>query len=184
MEWNEYKNLPFTQGLQYAYVWWAGGSEERYKKMPVCLSSLQGCADFLLRIPPTYRNKWGNEVPVIRIRGKVFSENPRITDILLPSGIEKITSDTFAGCFSLKRLALPKTITLIPKGAFRDCAGLEEVYYEGSEEEWEKIQIVSQGVRVKQPQALGLYCEREDYAIAGNEPLLKAKVHFNCNFHQ
>lgn len=175
-----YKKIPYTQGLQYSCAWWAGGNVERYKKMPVCVSGLGVHRGREICIPHSYQNKWGNEVRVIGIRDKVFASNPQITDIIFPSSIEKITSDTFSGCFSLERIALPKKITFIPRGAFRDCQNLKDIYYEGSENEWKKINIVHKGIRVKSSQKLGLHCQTEEYEIAGNEPLLNARIHFNC----
>lgn len=179
-----YKKIAYTQGLQYSFAWWAGGSVERYKKMPVCVSGLGSRQDREICIPNSYQNKWGNEVSVIRIRDKVFAGNPKIRSIILPSTIEKITSGTFSGCFSLERISLPKKITFIPQGAFRDCPNLKDVYYEGSEEEWEKITIVHKGIRVKSSQKLGLHCRMEEYEIAGNEPLLKARIHLLCKIQK
>ena len=183
MEFVEYKkrieNTPFTQGLQYAYAWWAGAYEERYKKMPVCVSALGATCGGVLRFPYSYENKWGNVVPVVGIRDKLLSSHAGVTDIILPNSLKRISNETFSGCSSLERIYLPKALSFIPQGAFHDCQKLTDVYYEGTEAEWQKL-VVRKGVRVKNPQELGLYCQTEEYALDGYEELLKARVYFNC----
>ncbi len=173
------ENTPFTQGLQYTYAWWAGAREERYKKMPVCVSALGAKCGGVLRFPPFYENRWGNVVPVVNIRDKLLSSHASVTDIILPNKLERISKETFLGCSSLERIYLPKSLSFIPQGAFRDCKKLTDVYYEGTEAEWQKL-VVRKGVRAKNPQALGLYCQTEEYVLDGYEELLKARVHFNC----
>ena len=80
------------------------------------------------------------------------------------SNIKKITitngtavkSSFFKGMNTVTEIVLPKEVTKIEKRAFMGCTSLSDVYYGGLEEEWAKVTIGE-----------------------SNEPLLKAKMHFN-----
>ena len=64
----------------------------------------------------------------------------------------------FGGCKSLPSIYIPKSIKSIETEAFSCCDSLTDVYYEGSEEDWEKIVVES-----------------------GNDCLTGATIHFNCD---
>ncbi len=110
----------------------------------------------------------------------VFSHNKWLQTITIPadSNLKTIGSGAFATAFPLKGftipngvttiepytfdqthiryVVIPKNVTTIKIGAFRWCDDLLDVYYAGSEEEWNAITI------------------EED-----NEPLLNADIHYN-----
>ena len=52
-----------------------------------------------------------------------------------------ILKGAFTGCVYLKSVTIPKSITNIKEGAFMDCPNLEDVYYDGTKEDWNKILI-------------------------------------------
>ena len=54
---------------------------------------------------------------------------------------ETISANAFSGSYALKEAYLPKSIRSIGDRAFWGCANLKNVYYYGSEEEWNAIQI-------------------------------------------
>ena len=74
----------------------------------------------------------------------------------LSSQVATIEEYTFAYCESLKNIIIPKSITLISRYAFVDCSSLTDVYYTGTEEEWNAIIIGD-----------------------GNEALKSATIHYN-----
>ncbi len=76
--------------------------------------------------------------------------------IKLPSQITKILWNTFNGCTSLTAIEIPATVTYIDSNAFRDCDSLTDVYFTGTEEQWNNIGFGE-----------------------GNEDLLNATIHFN-----
>ena len=70
-------------------------------------------------------------------------------------GAKCIGDSAFDACDSLTYVAIPVSMTSIGKEAFSDCANLSDVYYAGTEEEWNAMAI------------------RED-----NDPLINATIHF------
>ena len=65
----------------------------------------------------------------------------------------------FGNCPNLKEVYLSKTLETVNANAFRGATGLTDVYYEGTQEDWNQIQINK----------------------TGNDPLLNARIHFNWN---
>ena len=78
----------------------------------------------------------------------------------IPDTVTRIGEFAFYGCEKLTYITIPKSVTVIENSAFNDAEGydgtLKDVYFTGSEEEWNKIDI-------------GQY----------NDNLLLAKIHFN-----
>jgi hypothetical protein len=54
-----------------------------------------------------------------------------------------IEDDAFAACPSLSWIVLPSTLTAIDRWAFDNCPALAAVYYRGTAEEWETLDISS-----------------------------------------
>ena len=78
----------------------------------------------------------------------------------IPDTVTRIGEFAFYGCESLSFITIPKSVTVIENSAFGCAAGdegtLKDVYFTGSEEEWNKIDIWQY-----------------------NDNLLLAKIHFN-----
>lgn len=72
------------------------------------------------------------------------------------SSIESIPYNLFERCYSLETVTIPKSVTSIKAGAFYKCDKLTDVYYEGTQTEWIKINIEK-----------------------NNNPLLNATIHYN-----
>ena len=64
-----------------------------------------------------------------------------ITNITLPSLISSIGHAAFMSCSSLESIVIPKSVTEIDSQAFDQCYKLNKVYYTGTEEEWNAIDI-------------------------------------------
>jgi hypothetical protein len=188
MEWLEFKKnildkTSDTQGLEYKSFSWF----HKYG-LPVEVISLGTAVnDKVIKIPNLYKSVSGAKqesdfawVKVISFKASVFASNENITDIILPDNVFNIEQGSFAGCKNLKRITLSKKVKFIPEGAFSGCDSLEDVYFGGSEEEWKKVNIVYQELRVKEPIQLGLHTELEYAPIHGNEPLLNANIYYNC----
>ena len=74
-----------------------------------------------------------------------FSNCKNLTSIIIPDGITKIGYSAFSECTSLTSITIPKSVTSI-----EDCVvssdrlnGLTDIYYEGTEDEWNQISIES-----------------------------------------
>lgn len=65
--------------------------------------------------------------------------NKYLRKITLPAGLEDIVQYAFAGCENLEEITIPKSLKIVFMKAFIWCERLREVYFEGSEEDWRKI---------------------------------------------
>ncbi len=72
-----------------------------------------------------------------------FSACYDLTSITIPDGVTSISYWAFDTCSSLTSVTIPKTVTSIKPYAFENCDNLIDVYYRGSEEEWNNISIDS-----------------------------------------
>ena len=64
-----------------------------------------------------------------------------LASIVIPHEITEINSDTFSGCSDLESVTIPISVTYIGLEAFSTCYHIKDVYYEGSEKDWNAIEI-------------------------------------------
>lgn len=80
--------------------------------------------------------------------------------IILPEGLKTIGRYAFYNYYGyldeFESITIPSSVDLIGEGAFRFCSSLSNVYYDGTEKEWDLINI-------------------EEY----NDELIKANIYFN-----
>ena len=57
----------------------------------------------------------------------------------IPSSVTEIGGYAFDGCSGLTSIEIPSSVTSIGNYAFRDCIGLKDVYYTGTQEQWDNI---------------------------------------------
>lgn len=81
-----------------------------------------------------------------------------LNSVSIPNRVTEIKRLTFGGCTSLTNVTIPKSVTNIGDYAFQECNKLSDVYYAGSKEDWDSIQIGSD-----------------------NECLTGAEIHYNSN---
>lgn len=148
--------------------------------LPARITSLGEVVGAKVMLPDKSKTSWSKETRVVGTSSRLFANKTHITDIILPNSIGRLPEELFAGCTNLKRVTIPRGVNCILRGAFEDCNSLEDIYYEGTEEEWHNINIIHEAHRIKEPLRLGLYCDLETYIIPGNEPIFKAKIHYNC----
>ena len=151
----------------------------------MCVTALGDSDSEVIKLPKRAVNKWGCEVDVTGFKVAVFQGNDKVTDIILHSNIRGIPQGAFRGCKNLRRITIPKGVRRIGKDVFAGCDSLEDVYYEGTIEEWEKVEIYT-GKRVVELGELipgTPVCELAGDCFKhdpGNDALLKANVHFQC----
>ena len=80
---------------------------------------------------------------VTSIEGGAFKYCSSLKSITLPSNIISIGSEAFGYCTSLISIELPSSIISIGNSAFNSCTNLNDVYYTGTEEQWNSIVIGS-----------------------------------------
>lgn len=112
------------------------------------------------------------------IGAQAFAGCKNLSSIRIPDGITTIWRSTFSGCTALTYVDLPNSVTSIRDHAFAasgltsiyvpssvkdiedyafdGCTELSDVYYSGSESEWNAITIID-----------------------GNDPLLNSVIHYN-----
>lgn len=86
-----------------------------------------------------------------------YSGCKKIDDIYIPDNITTIDERAFFRCEELNTITIAASVSVIGDGAFQMCSNITDVYFEGSKEQWDKIDIKSD-----------------------NECLLNATIHFDC----
>lgn len=92
---------------------------------------------------------------VININSQSFNNSYDLINVKLSNNVKKIDEYAFCGS-SITTITIPKSVTYIEKGAFAWCDNLTDVYYMGTEVEWQEIKIGS-----------------------ANEDLTDATIHYN-----
>ncbi|MDD6396479.1 MAG: leucine-rich repeat protein [Firmicutes bacterium] len=94
---------------------------------------------------------------VITIGRSSFKGCTNLKDVVVGDSVKTIKQAAFENCTSLKCITLPTSLTTI-ESSFENCDSLSDVYYKGTEEEWNKIN------------GLNLY---------RNNAITNANIHFN-----
>ena len=87
------------------------------------------------------------EIPdsVTSIDRYAFSGCTSLTSVTIPDSVTSIGSSAFFGCTSLTSVTIGNSVTSIGTSAFYYCISLKDVYYTGTQEQWQKISISSTG---------------------------------------
>ena len=67
----------------------------------------------------------------------------KLTNAVILADITSINSFMFSGCQNLKSVVIPSGVNTIGQEAFSGCNSLSDVYYAGTEEEWQAVIINS-----------------------------------------
>ncbi len=93
---------------------------------------------------------------VTTIGGGAFWGCSSLTSIEIPEGVTVIQKSLFDQASGLRRVALPKGLKGVAANAFYGCRKIQEVFYAGSETEWNALPIAT-----------------------GNDPLKNATIYYN-----
>ena len=69
-----------------------------------------------------------------------FAISPALEEVTLENGIETIPIMAFAACPELKSVTIPESVKKIEFGAFLECNNLTDIYYNGTQEQWNAIE--------------------------------------------
>ena len=126
--------------------------------------------DDVLTIHGTYMPEWRYDGDSA-LRPEWYQSASRIQHIVLDFGIKEINTPAFADLSNLTDITIPNTVTEIKGGAFHSCNNLKDVYYDGTEEQWNNIGI-AEGVSIRFSSS-----GYSDYYM--NTPLSNATIHYN-----
>ena len=94
--------------------------------------SFNGCTSLTkIAIPDT----------VTHIGQSAFGGCTSLKSVTIPDGVTYIGASMFMECTSLKSVSMPASVTRIDATAFIGCDSLTDIYYSGSEEQWNSISI-------------------------------------------
>jgi len=79
---------------------------------------------------------------VTNIGNGAFGNCTSLMSITIPDRITSISFYAFSGCTNLTSIAIPVSVTSIGYQAFKDCSSLATVYYNGTESDWNNIDIM------------------------------------------
>ena len=72
---------------------------------------------------------------------RAFDGCVRLTEIVLPEGVETMEGAAICGNTSLKCITLPASLKRIGWGMFGNCSNLTDIYYTGTRAQWKKLQV-------------------------------------------
>lgn len=78
---------------------------------------------------------------VLSIDDTAFGWCPKLTDIVIPESMTQINGAVFVYCSGLTHVTIPDSILSIGDQAFDGCRSLTDIYYYGTPEQWEAIEI-------------------------------------------
>lgn len=64
-----------------------------------------------------------------------------LEQVTLPAQLREISEELFCACPNMKQITIPGGVTSVGPAAFMHCAALEDVYYYGTEAQWQSIRI-------------------------------------------
>ena len=91
------------------------------------------------------------------ISSTAFQSCVKLPSVVFGNGVQSIGNSAFTSCSGLTSVTIPDSVTSIGKSAFYNCTSLTDVYYTGTEEQWNAISINS----------------------TGNDTLIGATIHYN-----
>ena len=77
------------------------------------------------------------------IVGSAFDDCRGLTEVVIPDSVTTIVPAMFINCTGLQSVTIPETVTEIGAFAFDGCSVLTDVYFEGSESQWNRISVAT-----------------------------------------
>lgn len=94
----------------------------------------------------------------------LFHSCSSLKSLDIPYGVTKIGSYAFSGCTSLESISIPSSVTEIDSDAFLRCTSLQDIYYGGTEAQWNRITI---GTNNKALDSATLHAEKSNSSSSG-----------------
>ena len=78
---------------------------------------------------------------VTLIREQAFSYCISLKEVIIPDSVTQIEGAAFYGCYELTSVVIGKDVKQIGRVVFGQCATLEHILFDGSQEQWEGLEI-------------------------------------------
>lgn len=82
---------------------------------------------------------------VVSVGQGAFNRCTSLKSVFIENGVTSIDGSAFNDCTALTTVVIPKSVTFIGDWAFSMCYYLKNVYYSGTEAEWNNISISERG---------------------------------------
>lgn len=102
---------------------------------------------------------------VTSIGNSAFWGCSSLTSVTISDSMTAISPYTFNGCSSLTSVTIPNSVTSIGEGAFAGCSGLADVWYGGTEAQWDAISIGDNNTHLTEAM---IHCEDSSAYNDGN----------------
>ena len=112
----------------------------------------------LIKVPDSVADSFEIPSGVEDIGGWAFNNCMKLTEVTIPSGVARIGKSAFSYCSYLTEVTISSDVKEIEESAFEFCVGLKNVFYSGTEEQWNNIQI---GPNNEALQDAEIYCEED-----------------------
>ena len=111
---------------------------------------------------------------VTQISARAFAGCSGLTSVTIPDSVTSIENDAFSCCSGIESISIPDSVTRIGAGAFYENNALSYVFFNGSEEAWNGIDI-----------SLSFCYDTEEYFsyYVDNNALSNAAVHYHATDH-
>ncbi len=131
------------------------------------------------------QNLTGIRIPdsVTEIGSYAFQSCEGLTRIHIPEGVTTIGTSAFKNCTGLTVIILPASVQTIKDSAFQNCDKLTDVFYTGTEDQWNTL-LLATGANntpllsatvhynyILQPSSLVVYVDRTDLRVAAGESI-------------
>lgn len=78
---------------------------------------------------------------VTKIDFRALAYCTSLESITIPKRVTNIGEDALSGCSSLKTITIPESVTSINMYAFYGCSSLTDIYYAGTQDQWNAISV-------------------------------------------
>ena len=127
----------------------------------ITTEAFYGCSALeSLRLPPNLRSIYTN----------AFGFCSSLKTVTLPENVSLIDEFAFQNCRNMKRIYLPASVEKIGIRAFYGCDGLRHVYYGGTEQQWNDIEIYTLPDDRLPLLEAALHCESTGFPPEGSTP--------------
>ena len=104
---------------------------------------------------------------ISRINDNAFMncKNLEVVDLICNESLHSIGAAAFSNCINLKRLKLPKSLSVISMSAFLDCENIELIEYTGTKEDWKSKYSQYTGLLIRLKPGCKIICSDGEYTI-------------------